>query len=150
MSHSTLLFFFFSSRRRHTRFDCDWSSDVCSSDLGTAIIVALGGLWATSAPAIYALLAGGAIVVFVVHDVLPSLRLGGAVLVFEAVTAIALFPVLIVLTGGVDSPFFFGYYLIAAAAAFVVGGTANFLLAAAISAVYLLALLLLQGAPPPA
>src|SRR2546430_8361649 len=26
-------FFFFSSRRRHTRFDCDWSSDVCSSDL---------------------------------------------------------------------------------------------------------------------
>src|SRR3989475_8913491 len=27
--------FFFSSRRRHTRFDCDWSSDVCSSDLDT-------------------------------------------------------------------------------------------------------------------
>src|SRR5260370_10942179 len=25
--------FFFSSRRRHTRFKCDWSSDVCSSDL---------------------------------------------------------------------------------------------------------------------
>src|SRR2546430_7269972 len=25
--------FFFSSRRRHARFDCDWSSDVCSSDL---------------------------------------------------------------------------------------------------------------------
>src|SRR2546430_7459598 len=28
------MLFFFSSRRRHTRFDCDWSSDVCSSDLG--------------------------------------------------------------------------------------------------------------------
>src|SRR6266567_8342521 len=27
------IFFLFSSRRRHTRFDCDWSSDVCSSDL---------------------------------------------------------------------------------------------------------------------
>src|SRR5207237_6322018 len=27
--------FFFSSRRRHTRFKCDWSSDVCSSDLRT-------------------------------------------------------------------------------------------------------------------
>src|SRR2546430_7465096 len=25
--------FFFSGGRRHTRFDCDWSSDVCSSDL---------------------------------------------------------------------------------------------------------------------
>src|SRR5256886_13611775 len=30
---SCACFFFFSSRRRHTRFDCDWSSDVCSSDL---------------------------------------------------------------------------------------------------------------------
>src|SRR2546430_5807916 len=29
-----MVVFFFSSRRRHTRFDCDWSSDVCSSDLG--------------------------------------------------------------------------------------------------------------------
>src|SRR3989440_6881685 len=29
--------FFFSSRRRHTRSDRDWSSDVCSSDLTTAV-----------------------------------------------------------------------------------------------------------------
>src|SRR5690242_21336505 len=28
-----ILQFFFSSRRRHTRLTCDWSSDVCSSDL---------------------------------------------------------------------------------------------------------------------
>src|SRR5467141_5299549 len=28
-----IFFFFFSSRRRHTIFKCDWSSDVCSSDL---------------------------------------------------------------------------------------------------------------------
>src|SRR2546430_13340803 len=34
-------FFFFSSRRRHTRFDCDWSSDVCSSDLSTFIFPAI-------------------------------------------------------------------------------------------------------------
>src|SRR2546430_10176894 len=33
MLFSIVFFFFFSSRRRHTRFDCDWSSDVCSSDL---------------------------------------------------------------------------------------------------------------------
>src|SRR2546430_4605491 len=31
------LVFFFSSRRRHTRFDCDWSSDVCSSDLSDTL-----------------------------------------------------------------------------------------------------------------
>src|SRR2546430_16445366 len=30
--------FFFSSRRRHTRFDCDWSSDVCSSDLDAGLV----------------------------------------------------------------------------------------------------------------
>src|SRR6266571_5665117 len=28
-----MFFFFFSSRRRHTRLTCDWSPDVCSSDL---------------------------------------------------------------------------------------------------------------------
>src|SRR5256885_6270051 len=30
---SVFIFFFFSSRRRHTRLQGDWSSDVCSSDL---------------------------------------------------------------------------------------------------------------------
>src|SRR2546427_506148 len=38
------VFFFFSSRRRHTRFDCDWSSDVCSSDLETHALVGLEAL----------------------------------------------------------------------------------------------------------
>src|SRR5256886_6365752 len=33
--------FFFSSRRRHTRFDCDWSSDVCSSDLLPTVIAVM-------------------------------------------------------------------------------------------------------------
>src|SRR5205085_6680493 len=41
-------FFFFSSRRRHTRFDCDWSSDVCSSDLlGGENSFGLGGYFRT-------------------------------------------------------------------------------------------------------
>src|SRR5205085_5711303 len=31
--HDLILVLLLSSRRRHTRFDCDWSSDVCSSDL---------------------------------------------------------------------------------------------------------------------
>src|SRR2546430_16264408 len=56
-----LLFFFFSSRRRHTRFDCDWSSDVCSSDLvrndgivkvldfGLARRLPAGGAWGSAA-----------------------------------------------------------------------------------------------------
>src|SRR5688572_33261255 len=35
---------FFSSRRRHTRFDCDWSSDVCSSDLTNNLAAASNGV----------------------------------------------------------------------------------------------------------
>src|SRR5689334_24112595 len=35
-----VFFFFFSSRRRHTRWNCDWSSDVCSSDLNQSGILA--------------------------------------------------------------------------------------------------------------
>src|SRR2546427_5091474 len=37
----SFFFFFFSSRRRHTRFDCDWSSDVCSSDLSEIAVTVL-------------------------------------------------------------------------------------------------------------
>src|SRR5260370_33623386 len=37
-----LMSFFFSSRRRHTRFKCDWSSDVCSSDLGVKCATVVG------------------------------------------------------------------------------------------------------------
>src|SRR5205807_3705946 len=37
-----VVFFFFSSRRRHTRLQGDWSSDVCSSDLNR-VFAAAGG-----------------------------------------------------------------------------------------------------------
>src|SRR2546430_3826298 len=40
-----ICFFFFSSRRRHTRFDCDWSSDVCSSDLAGIAPNGHAALW---------------------------------------------------------------------------------------------------------
>src|SRR2546422_5006100 len=44
------LFFFFSSRRRHTRCSRDWSSDVCSSDLGSSRGSRTGSLHARSFP----------------------------------------------------------------------------------------------------
>src|SRR2546421_4600166 len=43
-----LFFFFFSSRRRHTRSDRDWSSDVCSSDLFRAADVTPQVTWGTN------------------------------------------------------------------------------------------------------
>src|ERR1035437_10777709 len=48
MSGSVFLFFvFFSSRRRHTRYWRDWSSDVCSSDLGRSLTWLVLHHWAT-------------------------------------------------------------------------------------------------------
>src|SRR5256885_7180863 len=46
------IFFFFSSRRRHTRLQGDWSSDVCSSDLKTSafLIAAHRPNWLVSFP----------------------------------------------------------------------------------------------------
>src|SRR5438477_976505 len=52
-----LLLFFFSSRRRHTRLTCDWSSDVCSSDLP----VAVGPHWQMSRDAPLLIERGGAV-----------------------------------------------------------------------------------------
>src|SRR5256886_3303983 len=45
-SGAETILFFFSSRRRHTRFDCDWSSDVCSSDLALQMTGRAPGVWA--------------------------------------------------------------------------------------------------------
>src|SRR5690606_41137747 len=41
--YAFFFFFFFSSRRRHTRFSRDWSSDVCSSDLGRNRVALIDG-----------------------------------------------------------------------------------------------------------
>src|SRR5216683_6211807 len=48
-----MFFFFFSSRRRHTRSDRDWSSDVCSSDLGATSGVVAAYLPESDAREIY-------------------------------------------------------------------------------------------------
>src|SRR5688572_30890394 len=68
-------FFFFSSRRRHTRFDCDWSSDVCSSDLPGATPGAVAGAIVTQALVVAAggIAAGVAGAVFVVRLVRSQL-----------------------------------------------------------------------------
>src|SRR5256886_12304795 len=73
--------FFFSSRRRHTRFDCDWSSDVCSSDLAIYVVLGDGrivdtivhGLFTPLANLAVALAAVGMMVVhMVIHVPVPS------------------------------------------------------------------------------
>src|SRR2546430_7278166 len=53
-----VVLFFFSSRRRHTRFDCDWSSDVCSSDLPWQVSTDRFGSWTTLRAALLRLVQG--------------------------------------------------------------------------------------------
>src|SRR5260370_39324384 len=60
-------FFFFSSRRRHTRFKCDWSSDVCSSDL---IALKSGEFQSDLAPIVSAF--GGPVALVAGHNLRPE------------------------------------------------------------------------------
>src|SRR6266481_6628491 len=58
-----MLSFFFSSRRRHTRWNCDWSSDVCSSDLpivtaGVCLVLAAYAAFAFAPRWVGAVIAG--------------------------------------------------------------------------------------------
>src|SRR5256885_3660840 len=68
--------FFFSSRRRHTRLQGDWSSDVCSSDLQAPQLEAERAVGAVSAPPLAQLGAAG--VVAVLQDVGGLLDAAGA------------------------------------------------------------------------
>src|SRR5688572_33462939 len=56
-----MLVLFFASRRRHTMFDCDWSSDVCSSDLSVLARAAVSAPAPVAAPAPAAALATAAV-----------------------------------------------------------------------------------------
>src|SRR3989338_10797961 len=85
-----MVYIFFSSRRRHTKWNCDWSSDVCSSDLA-----GLGFLWFNSFPATVfmgdtgSLALGGAIGIvatFTKKELL--LLIVGGIFVFEALSVI--------------------------------------------------------------
>src|SRR2546430_6962095 len=82
--------FFFSSRRRHTRFDCDWSSDVCSSDLvvkvGAATEVEMkekklrmeDALSATRAALEEGIVPGGGVALVIATSALDRIKIGRA------------------------------------------------------------------------
>src|SRR5437588_8626995 len=71
-------FFFFSSRRRHTRSLCDWSSDVCSSDLNdTAQLQQVIGYGFSMFVRNLLMMAGAAVMLFVTSWKLALLVLLG-------------------------------------------------------------------------
>jgi diguanylate cyclase (GGDEF)-like protein len=108
--------------------------------LATSTIVAVSGLWPETQPAIFALLASAGLFVLVVHDLLPSSALGGAKFIVEGSVAITFATLLILLTGGHDSPFFFTFPLIVGGAALVVSPRVTFALAAVASLGYIFAI----------
>ena len=88
--------------------------------LATTTIVAVTGLWPAQQPTIFVLIALAGLFVLVVHDLLPSNVLGAAKYVLEGSVAITFATLLVVLTGGIDSPFFFAFPLVVGGAALVV------------------------------
>ena len=108
--------------------------------LATSTIVAITGQWPLTQPAIFALLATAGLFVLLVHDLLPPSSLGSAKFIVEGSVAITFATLLVLLTGGQDSPFFFTFPLIVGGAALVVSPRVTFALAAVASLAYLFAI----------
>src|SRR6266542_5389085 len=72
-------FFFFSSRRRHTRLYRDWSSDVCSSDLGEVLSHALRPVGAEHLKGLGVLVVEDGVRVLVALGEFVPVRFGSAV-----------------------------------------------------------------------
>ena len=87
--------------------------------LAVSTIVAVSGLWPTTQTAIFVLMAIAGLFLLVVHELIPASVLGGARPIVEGSVAITFATLLVVLTGGPNSPFFFVYALIVAGAALV-------------------------------
>src|SRR5688500_20058746 len=68
--------FFFSSRRRHTRLQGDWSSDVCSSDLTLTWVTAAIGVFGLVMAPMFAAGPTGALMTLVVGLTLMGLTYG--------------------------------------------------------------------------
>ncbi len=115
--------------------------------LATSTIVAVTGLWPATQPAIFALLATAGLFVLVVHDLLPPTSLGSAKFVVEGSVAITFATLLVLLTGGNESPFFFTFPLIVGGAALVVSARVTFALAAIASLAYIFAISSPVGEP---
>ncbi len=116
--------------------------------LVTTTIVAVGGLWPSTQPAVFILLALTGLFVLFVHDLLPPDTLGPAKFVVEGSAAITVVTLLVALTGQTESPFFFAYPLIVAGAALVVRPLITLALAGISSVGYVLAVALPIQQPP--
>src|SRR2546430_13401497 len=151
----------FSSRSRHTRFDCDWSSDVCSSDLAAVLAaLAVGALaliqWASDGRALAsfrAVASGGARPGYALGAPLWFLLVALQDPVFVSIVAVAaLYTAALVGKARISFPV--GYFLLAAAGTLAIftspGTDSNHFIDLLGAAVLLLGWRLTRAAGPPA
>jgi diguanylate cyclase (GGDEF)-like protein len=110
--------------------------------LGAITVVTASGVWPGVENQITLLLVVAALVVLVVHDLLPSEPLRSVKLGVEGLLGIGLATLLVLLTGRQASPFFLAFPLLVAGAALVVSPRATLVLAGLASLAYILSVVL--------
>ncbi|MEZ0241139.1 MAG: GGDEF domain-containing protein [Chloroflexota bacterium] len=115
--------------------------------LAATVIVAASGMWTARLPEIVILVAITGAFVLLIHDILPAGTLRPIRAILQAVVAVGFASMLVVLTGGYDSPFFFAFPLIVGGGALVLGPLAALALVVLAAAGYLAAASSISGMP---
>jgi len=115
--------------------------------LVATLIVAGSGMWTAKLPEIVILVAITGGFVLLIHDVLPAGTPRPVRAVLQAVVAVGFACILVVFTGGYDSPFFFAFPLIVGGGALVMGPMAGLALVILAAAGYLAAASSISGMP---
>ena len=110
-----------------------------------AIVTLFGG---QTQPTVYSLLALGLFLTVLFQDILPLTTFGRLRVPLEAIIALSYLIVLLVLTGGRDSPYFFGFALLLFAGALSADGPWPSVLTIATAAAYLAGVLIAPGGLP--
>jgi diguanylate cyclase (GGDEF)-like protein len=100
---------------------------------------------ATSRAPVYVLLVTGILLLVLFQDLLPATSMARWRLPLEAAATIAFLTVLIMLTGGITSPYFFGYILLLGAGSLWARGLGPPILAAVTAIAYLFAVIIASG-----
>lgn len=115
--------------------------------LVATVIVAGSGMWTARLPDIVILVAVTGGFVLLIHDILPAWTPRPIRAVLQAVVAVGFASILVVFTGGYDSPFFFAFPLIVGGGALVLGPLAGLALVILAAAGYLAAASSISGMP---
>jgi diguanylate cyclase (GGDEF)-like protein len=115
--------------------------------LVAALIVAGSGMWTARLPEIVILVAITGGFVLLIHDILPSWTPRAIRAVLQALVAVGFASMLVVFTGGYDSPFFFAFPLIVGGGALVLGPLAGLALVLLAAAGYVTAASSISGMP---